>query len=286
MQTMVINQFGSAKALTLTEQPQPEISAHQVLVKVHAFSIDQLDIQLRTGQLLAQIPANFPLTLGWDLAGTIVAAGSAVTDFLVGDAVLARLPLTTPGAAAEYVAVDAANLAYKPDNVAFRTAAALPTAGLTAWQTIVMHLAVENKQHVLINDFTSCTGQLAAQLAAGIGAEVTAITPETTQESDFNLVDAATAMQQQYDVILDLTTKPITTNLLSAKGRYLATQEDFNLVPDGTELQHLVDLLSHNKLQVPLGRCLPFSELSMITAHRLLEAGHTQGKLVIEIIAD
>ncbi|MFC6171034.1 NADP-dependent oxidoreductase [Loigolactobacillus jiayinensis] len=286
MQAMVINQFGSAKALNLVERPQPEISATQVLVKVHAFSIDQLDLQLRTGQLITQIPAAFPLALGWDLAGTIVAVGSAVTDFLVDDAVLARLPLITPGAAAEYVAIEAKCLAYKPDNISFRQAAALPTAGLTAWQAIVTHLAVEKQQTVLINDFSTCAGQLATQLAVGIGAKVTAITADTTREPDFNLVTAATAAQQRYDALLDLTATPLSTELLRANGHYLATQTDFNLQPDGTELQHLVDLLSHDKLQLSLGRSLPFSELSLITAHRLLEAGHTQGKVVIEVIAD
>ncbi|MFD1318972.1 NADP-dependent oxidoreductase [Loigolactobacillus zhaoyuanensis] len=286
MQAMVINQFGSAKELTLTKQPQPQITATQVLVKVHAFSIGQLDLSLRSGQLVEQVAPTFPLTLGWDLAGTIVAVGSTVTDFLVGDAVLARLPLATPGAAAEYVAVAVENLAYKPANVSFRQAAALPTAGLTAWQTIVTHLAVEKNQQVLIADFTTCAGQLAAQLAASIGADVTAIAPEAATEPNFNLVTVAEATQHQYNAVLDLTADPAGIDSLAPAGHYLATQSAFTLQPNGTELQHLVDLLSHDKLQLALGRCLPFSELSLITAHRLLETGHTQGKLVIEIIAD
>ncbi|MFD0896723.1 NADP-dependent oxidoreductase [Loigolactobacillus binensis] len=286
MQAMVINQFGTAKVLTLAERPQPEISATQVLVKVHAFSIDTLDLQLRTGQLTQQVPPTFPLALGWDLAGTIVAVGNAVTDFLVADAVLAHLPLATPGAAAEYVAVEAADLAYKPDNIDFHSAAALPTAGLTAWQTIVTHLAVEKAQQVLIADLTSCAGQLAAQLAAGIGAKVTAIAADTTSTTAYTLVSAATAAQQHYDAVLDLTAEPLTTAELAPAGHYLATQQGFTVQANGTELQHLVDLLSHNKLQLTLSRCLPFSELSLITAHRLLEAGNTQGKIVIEVIAD
>lgn len=290
MQAMTINQFGSAKALTIQQRPKPPISATQVLVKVHAFSVSQLDVSLRTGQLKGKISADFPLTSGWDFAGEITAVGAQVTDFLVGDAVLAHLPLTTPGAAAEYVAVDAAHIAYKPQNVSFTLAAALPSAGLTAWQAIVTHLAVYQGEKLLINAAASCTGQLATQLAQGIGAQVAIVAkqaPAALTKRDIKVYSDAAAIKEKFAAILDLGIPPLDSQaLLTADGAYFAAGSAFCPQADGTELQHLVDLLSHDKLSLSIARQLPFSELGLITAQRLIEAGPLSGKIVVNVVAD
>lgn len=290
MQAMTINQFGSAKALTIQQRSKPAISATQVLVKVHAFSVSQLDVSLRTGQLKGKINAEFPLTSGWDLAGEIIAVGEQVTDFLVGDAVLAHLPLTTPGAAAEYVAVEAAHLAYKPKNVSFSSAAALPSAGLTAWQAIVTHLAVYQGEQLLITAAATCTGQLATQLAVGIGAQVTLIAPhdaKALKQTGVQIYESTATIQQKFAAILDLAVPPLNNrDFLRPDGTYFAAGSAFCPQADGTELQHLVDLLSHEKLALTIKRQLPFSELGLITAQRLVEAGPETGKIVVNVIAD
>ena len=134
MKAVVINQYGSADELKVQEVLKPDISSEQVLVELHATSINPIDWKLRYGYLKDQIPFAFPIILGWDAAGIVKEVGKDVSRFKVGDRVFARPATTNRGTYAEYAAVDQDLLPIIPDNVSFEEAAAVPLAGETAWQ--------------------------------------------------------------------------------------------------------------------------------------------------------
>ena len=189
MKAAVINQYGGRENLTVVDTAVPAIQADEVLVENIATSINPIDYKAREGLLQRMFQWAFPVVLGWDVAGKIVAVGDAVTDFKVGDAVFARPdidPIGRNGSYAEYTAVKADKLALKPENVSFAEAAAVPLAGLTALQ-MLQQLQVSAGKKVLIQAGAGGVGIYAIQLAKKMGAYV-----------------ATTASQANHDFVVGL----------------------------------------------------------------------------------
>ncbi|MEG0629183.1 MAG: NADP-dependent oxidoreductase, partial [Enterococcus sp.] len=136
---IVIKNYGHADQLEESKVELPELGEHQVLVKVHATSVNPIDWKLREGYLAQMMPWEFPITLGWDVAGEIAAIGSEVKNWQVGQKVFSRPETTRFGTYADYTIVDDHLLARKPENVSFEEAAAVPLAGLTAYQGLFSH---------------------------------------------------------------------------------------------------------------------------------------------------
>jgi len=136
MKAIVIEQYGGKEQLKEKEMDQPIPGDNQVIVKLHATSINPIDWKLREGYLKAMIPFEFPIILGWDAAGVIEAVGNKVDQVKPGDRVFARPETTNRGTYVEFTAVDAQLLAKIPDNISFDEAACVPLAGLTAWQCL------------------------------------------------------------------------------------------------------------------------------------------------------
>ena len=175
MQAVVINQYGGPEELQMTTIDQPTIAADEVLVAVKATSINPIDWKARQGLLKGMFDWQMPVVLGWDVAGIIVAAGPAVTKFKLGDAVFARPDIYEDGRRgtyAEYAAVKEDKLALKPTELSFEQAAALPLAGLTAYQVIHNQLKIQAGEKVLIQAGAGGVGLNAIQIAKYLGAEV------------------------------------------------------------------------------------------------------------------
>lgn len=177
MKTIAINNYGPASNFQLLELPQPHPTDQQVLVAVHAFSVNPMDVAGRAGRLGAPFTNQwtFPLVLGWDFAGTIVSVGDAVTDFKVGDAVFGAVPLTHPGTTgtyAEYVVTTTEQLAPLPTGLSFDLAATLPVAGMTAYDALVHRLNLQSGERLLIQGGAGGVGLFAVQLAKFLGAYV------------------------------------------------------------------------------------------------------------------
>lgn len=139
MKAAVIHQYGDSSQLEVSDIAVPAIKADEVLVENMATSINPIDYKARQGLLQGMFQWQFPVVLGWDIAGRIIAVGDDVHDFHVGDAIFARPdidPIGKNGTYAEYTAVKADKLARKPDNISFEAAAAVPLAGLTALQML------------------------------------------------------------------------------------------------------------------------------------------------------
>ena len=179
---VVINQYGGKEQLTDATVTLPELSAHQVLVKVKATSVNPLDWKLREGYLQQMMPWEFPIILGWDVAGIIEEVGSQVSDWKVGDWVAARPDTTRFGTYAEHTIVDDHLLAKLPEEVSFKDAGALPLAGLTAYQALFTHGKLQAGQKVLIHAGAGGVGTYAIQLAKEAGAYViTTASPKNHQ---------------------------------------------------------------------------------------------------------
>ncbi|MGH3639113.1 MAG: NADP-dependent oxidoreductase [Mycobacterium sp.] len=174
MKALFYRQYGGSEVLAYDEAPRPVPGPRQVLVKVAATSFNPVDAGIRGGYLSQVYDITFPHVPGIDVAGTIAERGEDVQGWNVGDTVVALLPLDADGAAAEYALAPAESLAAAPSSVALADAAALPEAGLTAWQSLFEIAGLTAGQSVLINGASGAVGGYAIQLAKQAGAVVTA----------------------------------------------------------------------------------------------------------------
>ena len=174
MKAIVAERYGRPDVLELRDVERPAIEDDQVLVRVHASSVNPVEWYRVTGPLFARgggIRRPATPAVGADLAGRVEAVGSAVTSIAPGDEVFG----TGVGAWAEYAAAGESRLAPKPAGLSFEDAAAVPIAGITALQALRDHGHVEAGQKVLINGASGGVGTFAIQLAKSFGAEVTAV---------------------------------------------------------------------------------------------------------------
>lgn len=174
MRAIAIERFGGPETLKLMELPAPEPKAGEVLIRVVAAGVNPVDWKVREGYLQKLLPHRFPLISGWDAAGVVEAVGEGATRFRRGDAVYAytRLPEVQWGAYAEYVAVPESSVAAKPRSLLFHEAAAVPLAGLTAYQALFQQPGVGPGATVLIHAASGGVGHMAVQIAKAAGATV------------------------------------------------------------------------------------------------------------------
>ena len=168
MKAIVIKEFGSVDVLQYVDNyPQPVMADNQVLLKVYAAGINPLDWKIRQGQLKALLGSKFPLILGNDASGIVVAVGKLVRDFKVGDEVFCLLDanqraswtgFAKSGAYAEYAVTRADTLAHKPKNITHQQAASIPLAALTAYQVLMHRAHIKQGDKVLINGASGGVG--------------------------------------------------------------------------------------------------------------------------------
>jgi alcohol dehydrogenase len=172
MKAALINRYGSNDAVSVADIDIPTLGATDLLVRVHAASVNPVDIKTREGKLKTLLKYRFPLVLGNDLSGVVSDVGSLVSRFKKGDAVYARVDPNRIGTFAEFAAVRDGAAALKPTNVTFEEAAALPLVALTAWQALVEIGKLGANQRVLIHAGSGGVGSVAIQLARHMGATV------------------------------------------------------------------------------------------------------------------
>lgn len=180
MKAAYIDHYGSLEQIQFGEQPKPRIQSDEVLVKVHAVSINPLDLRMVEGEFKAVLPVKFPFILGNDLSGVIVEVGSKVHNFKVGDEVFAKTD--AHGSFAEYTSLKSTSVALKPNNMSMTQAAALPLVALTAWQALVEVTQLKRGQKILIHAGSGGVGSIAIQLAKHLGADVATTTSAKNAE--------------------------------------------------------------------------------------------------------
>lgn len=215
MKAFSIDRYAKGSALSLVERPEPELRDNDVMIEIHAASVNPLDGKIRDGEFKLLLPYKFPLVLGCDLAGIVVRAGPKVRRFKPGDQVYARPAKDRIGTFAEYIAIDEADVALKPKNLTMAEAASVPLVALTAWQALVDIGQVKQGQKVFIQAGSSGVGTFAIQMAKHLGAEVAT----TASARNFALVKDLGA-----DVAIDYKTQDFET-LLSGYDLVLNSQD-------------------------------------------------------------
>ena len=204
MKAFIVDRYKSNSALRLGEMPEPDVRDHDVLVAIHAASLNQLDAKIRDGEFKLLLPYRLPLILGNDVAGVVVRVGPGVRRFNVGDEVYARPGKDRIGTFAELVSIKEADLAIKPTSLSMEEAASIPLVALTAWQVLIEKADLKPGQKVLIHAGSGGVGTLAIQLAKHLGASVAA----TTSTRNLEWVKALGA-----DVVIDYTKDDFSTML-------------------------------------------------------------------------
>ncbi|MEV8547861.1 NADP-dependent oxidoreductase [Streptomyces sp. NPDC051572] len=226
MRAFTVERYGDKAGVRVGNVPDPEVGADDVLVRIHAASINPLDRMIRDGEMKAILPYRVPFVLGNDLAGVVVEVGAAVTRFAVGDEVFARPDKNRIGTFAELIAVHQDDVAVKPATLTMEEAASLPLVALTSWQVLVERAHIQTGQKVLIHAGSGGLGTIAIQLAKELGAHVAT----TTSTTNVDLVKRLGA-----DVVVDYKTQAFETVL-----------HDYDLVLDslgGETLRKSLDVL-------------------------------------------
>lgn len=205
MKAFILERYGRQSALRLqADWPIPSPRDDEVLVKVHAAGLNQIDSKIRDGEFKLVLPYRPPLVLGHDLAGVVVKVGARVQRFKPGDEVYARVDDFHIGTFAEFIAVREASLALKPKGLSMEEAASIPLVGLTAWQALVDRAGLKAGQKVFIQAGSGGVGTFAIQLARHLGATVAT----TTSAANAALVAGLGA-----DVVIDYQTQDFETVL-------------------------------------------------------------------------
>lgn len=204
MKAFLIDRYGKDVVGDITEVPEPQVDDLDVLVEVHAASVNVLDIKIRKGEFKLILPFKMPLILGNDVAGTVKRVGGKVSRFRVGDEVYARVDQARMGGFAEFVAVSESAVSLKPANLNMEEAASLPLVALTAWQALAEMAKVQPGQKVLIQAGSGGVGSIAIQVAKHLGAFVAT----TTSTGNVSWVKALGA-----DVVIDYKTQRFESQL-------------------------------------------------------------------------
>jgi NADPH:quinone reductase-like Zn-dependent oxidoreductase len=219
MKAVIYTQYGSPAVLRLREIPKPFPGDHEVLVKVHAASINSWDWDLLTGRpylfrLIFGLLKPRNSMLGFDVAGRVESAGKTVTKFKAGDAVFGDLSGVGQGSFAEYVCAPEKAFIIKPAGMPFHVAAAIPQAAVLAWQGLNDRRPVRKGDKILINGAGGGVGTFALQMAKSAGAEVTCVDKKEKLDMlqsmgadsviDYEFEDF-TRNGLRYDLILDVT---------------------------------------------------------------------------------
>lgn len=178
MRAMVQREYGAPGVLHPEELPEPALRDTDVLVQVHATSVNPVDTKVRAR---ATVSREWPLLLGFDVSGTVVRCGPRAPQWKPGDEIYAAPNLFRPGANAELVAIDARSAARKPESLDHSGAAALPLVSQTAWEALNLRARIQPGQTVLIHAGAGGVGHIAVQLAKLQGCRV--ITTAGREES-------------------------------------------------------------------------------------------------------
>ncbi|MCU1338345.1 MAG: putative NADPH:quinone reductase (alcohol dehydrogenase superfamily) [Bryobacterales bacterium] len=165
MKAVRFHTYGGPEVLVYEDAPKPEPAAGEVLVKVHATSVNPVDCKGRAGHLRILSEYPLPFISGSDVSGVVESTGAGVTKWKSGDEVYGRADLWCPGAYAEYITMREGEIAYKPKKLDHIHSAAIPLAGLTAWQALFDSADLKPGQKVLIQAAAGGVGHLAIQLA-------------------------------------------------------------------------------------------------------------------------
>jgi len=315
MKAIVYEEFGSPDVLELKEVEKPIPKADEILVKVHATSINALDMIFRSGvsllfgmtKLMAGFKKPKHKILGFDVSGEVESVGKKVTKFKKGDLIYACL--RSPGANAEYVCVPEKNAAIKPANISHIEAAAAADTGGTALTGLKDIVTIKEGQRVLIFGASGGVGTYAVQIAKTFTTEVTGVCGPDAVDMVKSLGAKAvidykkedfTKNGQTYDIIFDAVGRNVTSyskckNSLTEDGIFVTVDPQSTMFRymlnkkvrgymggvNGEKLDSLREIIEAGKVKSVVDKVYPLSQ--MVEAHRYYESGQKKGKIGISV---
>ena len=310
MKAVRFHEYGTPEVLVYEDVLKPEPAAGEVLVKVHATSVNPIDWKVRAGHLRGFRDYPLPFILGWDVSGVIESVGPGVTGFAPGDEVYGWPDAARNGAYAEYIAVEESRLALKPKTLDHVHSAAIPLAGLTAWQALFDTAGLMPRQKVLIHAAAGGVGHLAIQFAklneiyvAGtasgrnqeylkqLGCDLP-INYETTRFEDvvhdFDAViesmggevrNRSWKVLKKGGILVALIGPPPSED--DAKAREVRATIIWGQANRG-QLTEIARLADAGKVRPEIAEVFPLREAA--EAHRMSETEHVRGKIVLQVI--
>jgi NADPH:quinone reductase-like Zn-dependent oxidoreductase len=307
MKAVSINRYGDESVLNYTDVNRPEPQTDEVLIKVHASGVNPVDWKIRDG-LGEMFKLQLPVILGTEIAGVVEQAGAAVKNFKVGDEVFGSLITGQNGGYAEYTTAKESQIALKPKNLDFETAASVPIGALTAQRAIFDTANLVSGQTILIHGAAGVVGSMAVQFAKARGARV--LGTASGDDAEFvrslgadTVIDYKTERfedtAKDVDVVFDTVggdTLERSFQVLK-KGGFLVSAvappsadkaKQFgvqvamvNTPPNAERLTEASRLIESGKLKTHVGMVLPLSEVKK--AHELSKTGHPHGKIVLRV---
>lgn len=307
MKAVCIHSFGGPEVLKVEEMEIPQPADDEVLIRVRAASVNPVDYKLRSGAMSPGKPLQKPMVLGRDVAGTIERCGRAVQSLRPGDNVFALLD-GGQGSYAQYVTVKASICAREPKQIDHVTAAAVPLAGLTAWQGLFDEGHMQAGQRILVHGGAGGVGHMAVQLAKAKGANVS--TTVASEDMDFarslgadQVIDYKRERFEDkvrdIDLVLDLIggeTQQRSWAVLKDGGTMVSTltkpSEDkarerhartshYRSHPDAGELTEIGKLIESGKVKPRVCATYPLERAA--EAQERIERQHVQGKVVLQV---
>ena len=309
MKAVRIHRYGGPEVVSYEDSARPEPGPGEVLVRVHAAGVNPVDWKTRAGGGQAEkIGERFPLVLGWDVSGTVEEAGPDAGGFDAGEEVFGLLRFPQPGSTfAEYVAAPAAELAAKPQSLSHVEAAAVPLAGLTAWQALFEAGDLQAGQTVLVHAAAGGVGHLAVQLARwkgarvigtasganaefvrSLGAEPVDYTEVRFEEAvadvdvvlvavDADVLERSFAVLRRGGTLVSIRSDPSPEDA----ERHGVRAERILVRPDAAQLREIASVIDGGHARPTVDTELPLVEVGK--AFELSESGHTRGKIVLRV---
>lgn len=306
MKAAYIDHHGGPEVLTFGDLPDPVAGAGEVVVDIHAASVNAADWKVRSGNY-GRVD-SFPYVLGRDLSGVVAAVGDGVADLAVGDNVFAVCDVGQEGAYAEKIAIKAAICAPKPNSLSHVEAASLGLIGLTALVAVEDTLALQSGETILIQGGAGGVAGFAIQLAKHIGATVITTASAANhgyvrglgadQVIDYNAGDFA-AQVADCDAVFDTVGGDVATRSFAAlkpggRAAFIASGANAPEPPradvtslrpkvgrDRPHLERIVELVAAGAVSIPEITRYPLADAAK--AHAVSEACHLRGKLVFEV---
>jgi NADPH:quinone reductase-like Zn-dependent oxidoreductase len=303
MKAVQIHANGGPEVLKYEDVPRPEPKANEILVRVHTAGVNPVDWKIREGV----VPATLPMIMGFDFSGVVERVGSGVTKYRSGDAVFGQVAEAS-GSYAEYALTMEPYIAHKPEGLDDIRAAALPVAGLVAWQALFDIAKLTVDQTVLIHGAAGGVGSFAVQFAKWKGARVlgTASGDHAAQVRQFGADEVIDYRKTKFeevardvDVVLDTVggeTQERSWKVLKRGGILASLVQPPSAEKaaaygvrgsivyqkgNGEQLAEIAELVAKGKVKVNVETVLPLSEARK--AQELSKTGHSGGKIVLEV---
>jgi NADPH:quinone reductase-like Zn-dependent oxidoreductase len=306
MRAALITKYGNEPEVV--EVDVPELPADSVMVGVEASSINPIDWIVMSGVMKEMLPYDLPWIVGYDVAGTVIEVGDDVTVLKVGDEVFGRADGMQAATMAEFAAIKASDLAVQATSISHQQSAGIPLAGLTAWQALFEHGALQAGQRVLIHAGSGGVGTLAIQFAKHAGAWVATTASARNKELVMSLgadqfVDYSeedfTDVVEPCDLVVDMLGGETLERsfevvqpggrIVSIKGQApegLAAEKDvefkqFFMHPDGAALTKIAGLIDDGVIRPVVDSVFPLDQVA--AAYRYAQQGHATGKVIIAL---